>query len=102
MYIYVYVDIYFIYILYISINKMKKISKINKIKLDCIRYQKVADNSTNIELKYDTYATNSFYCNSNDCGYKKFKDIDRGQLNIKLLLKLNNRKPSNLFKKKRF
>ena len=97
---------------------MKKIRKVNKIKLYCIKYQKVTDNSTNTELKNMGHIQ--------QIGsivillimvIKNLRGIDRGQLNcypkklsmnyviiysiyviINFYGKLNNRKLINLFK----
>ena len=45
--------------------------------LYCIKYPKITNNSTSIELKHDADRINRFYSNCVDCGYKKFKGIDR-------------------------
>ena len=52
--------------------------------LYCIKYQKITDNSTTIELKDNANRINSFYSNCVDRDCKKFKDIGREDLNCYL------------------
>lgn len=52
--------------------------------LYCIKYQKITDNSTTIELKDNANRINRFYSNCVDHDCKKFKDIGREDLNCYL------------------
>lgn len=82
IYTYIYINVYYVlytlHIIYVIVNNL------NKIGLSCIKCLTVADNSSNIELKYEIDGMVSLYSDCVDYGFKKIAATDGKDLNYYL------------------